>query len=70
MKVKGSIHASVWVECPHCWVDFDAMELESEEALTGALFGAEQSPAKWKDVEIEVQCPSCRKVTVIGELVW
>lgn len=57
---KGEVSASVYVECPHCTHEFDALEYDDEDNTLGLiLFGSSDKPPEWNDANFEVQCPEC-----------
>lgn len=68
---KGIVTAEVYVECPHCGHEFDALEHDDDDhGLANAVFGQVGKPARWEDTEYELQCPECTSDFIIERLEW
>jgi endogenous inhibitor of DNA gyrase (YacG/DUF329 family) len=71
--MKGIVTVCVWVECPACGTEFDALELDQQQyahelGVGRALFGETTQPAVWTACDVTVPCPSCGEDVLIEEL--
>lgn len=71
--VTGHIRFSVRLDCPHCDNGLDLSQYpfddtDSFRELGAALFGSNDTPAKWDNVDIEYECTHCRKSFILGQL--
>ena len=68
----GVVTAEVYVECPCCSHEFNALDetLDGFSALSKVLFGTVGTPAKWTDLDVDIECPECCATIKIESLMW
>ncbi len=69
-KVIGTVVYSVWIKCPYCGLDADLERFYDsiDTELGSALFCGSEKPGKWKNINIEYECPACRKDFALTDL--
>ena len=71
-KVTGYIRYEVMVHCPECDGTLDLADFPydqgDDDELGLAVFGRDDAPAKWSDLDICYRCNHCKKDFILSEV--